>query len=485
MNTQGGFIWEWIDHGIKQVDSNDKTYYAYGGDFGEKRGVHGGNFVCDGLLFPDRKPSPAMLEVKRVFEPVVLSVKLVKGIPTLSVRNRHAFADTSYLDFTWKLEASGAQVASGGLRVPTVSAGDTLSVELPYMGSFDRTADAEYWWTISAVTAKQELWAEAGHEVAWTQYRDWVSQEGYGGFDPLQTDNDQTPTVRGAVICLGTATFDAGSGQLLTIGSTQFRQAKLDIWRAPTDNDRGNEMLADWPGVLKNHETLWRVAGLDRVQHRVDSIEVVGAGLEVTVTVGPAVLDRYLKTTYRYESRDRGEAINIRVTIVPAGDWTDLPLPRLGMLFSVDPWEAQDRLEQVSWFGCGPGEAYPDSRAASRVGRYERTVAQMQTPYVMPQENGSRIDVRHAEITDAQGRGLRVEGAPLFALSVRQWSSEALDRAKRVTDLVAGERTYINIDYAQSGLGSASCGPGVLPEHRINLEEGKAISFNFVLRSCA
>jgi beta-galactosidase len=435
-------------------------------------------------LFPDREPSPALLEVKRVFEPVVLSVSLVKGAPTLSVRNRHAFADTSYLDITWRLEASGAEVASGSLGVPTVPAGDTLSVDLPILRNLDRSADAEYWWTISAVTAKQELWVDAGHEVAWTQYRDFVSKEGCGDVDSLQTDNDETPNVRGGVICLGAATFDAGSGHLLTFGSTQFHQAKLDIWRAPTDNDRGNEMLADWPGVLKNYEALWRVAGLDRVQHRVDSIEVVGTGLEVTLTVGPAVLDRYLKTTYRYESRDKGAAINIRVTIVPVGDWTDLPLPRLGMLFSVDPCEAQDRLEHVSWFGYGPGEAYRDSRAASRVGRYKRTVAQMQTPYVMPQENGSRIDVRHAEIIDAQGRGLRVEGAPMFALAVRHWSSEALDRARRVTDLVAGERTYINIDYAQSGLGSASCGPGVLPEHRIRLEEGKAISFNFVLRSC-
>jgi beta-galactosidase len=465
------------------VDSNDKTYYAYGGDFGEERGVHGGNFVCDGLLFPDRTPSPALLQVKRVFEPVVLSVNLVGGKPTLTVRNKHAFVDTSYLGFTWRLEASGADVASGHLDVRSIPAGDTRSVELPSLGNLDRSADAEYWWTISAVTAKRVLWANAGHEVAWTQYRDCVVQEGCGNLDSAQTASNETPTVRGGLICLGAATFDARYGHLLTLGSTQFHQAKLDTWRAPTDNDRGNEMLADWPGVLKNYETIWRVAGLDRMQHRVDSIEAVGSSLEVTMTVGPAVLDRYLKTTYRYESRDRGGAIGIQVTILPVGDWTDLPLPRFGMLFSVDPCELQDRLEHVSWFGCGPGEAYPDSRAASRIGRYDRAIAQMQTPYVMPQENGSRIDVRHAEVVDAQGRGLRFEGAPSFALSVRHWSTEALDRARRMTDLVAGERTYINVDYAQSGLGSASCGPGVLPEHRINLEEGKAISFNFVLRS--
>ncbi|WP_035699051.1 beta-galactosidase small subunit, partial [Glycomyces tenuis] len=114
----------------------------------------------------------------------------------------------------------------------------------------------------------------------------------------------------------------------------------------------------------------------------------------------------------------------------------------------------------------GPGEAYADTRAAARIGRHSATVAQMQTPYVFPQENGSRTDVRWATLT-GEGPGLTVHGAPHFALTVRPWTSEDLDTAEHPTDLVERDRIYVNLDAALQGIGTASCGPGVLPQHRL------------------
>lgn len=121
----------------------------------------------------------------------------------------------------------------------------------------------------------------------------------------------------------------------------------------------------------------------------------------------------------------------------------------------------------MEWFGLGPGEAYRDSRQAVRVGRYRATVAGLQTPYVFPQENGNRAGVRWAEITDGAGTGLRVSGDPLVNLSVRRWTPEDLDAARHPVDLVPRDRTFVTIDHAHNGLGTGSCGPGVLPAHRL------------------
>jgi beta-galactosidase len=121
-------------------------------------------------------------------------------------------------------------------------------------------------------------------------------------------------------------------------------------------------------------------------------------------------------------------------------------------------------VDRVEWFGRGPGEAYPDSRSAARVGRFSASVDALQTPYLMPQENGHRAEVRWAQLGDA----LRLEGRPHFGLTVRPWTSEALAAAKHPPDLAPDpDWVWINADLAHHGLGSASCGPGVLPQYHL------------------
>jgi beta-galactosidase len=214
------------------------------------------------------------------------------------------------------------------------------------------------------------------------------------------------------------------------------------VWRAPTDNDEG------YHGPEQNAPR-WRALGLDRMRHR-----ALGGG---RFRVAPAATDLALFATYAWE----GDELTVQVE--PEGEWDDLPLPRLGVRFAVPRAYAR-----VEWFGLGPGEAYPDSRRAARVGRFVRTVEELQTPYLMPQENGSRADVRWAELTDADGRGLRIEGRPHFALTVRPWTSEALAAARHPIDLEPDpEWLWVNADFALQGLGSASCGPGVLPAYRV------------------
>lgn len=139
-----------------------------------------------------------------------------------------------------------------------------------------------------------------------------------------------------------------------------------------------------------------------------------------------------------------------------------VPLPRLGMRMAVP-----GGLGHARWFGGGPGEGYPDSRAAACLGRGESPVDALQTPYVRPQENGARPGVRWAELTRSDGTGLRIGGVPEFFFTARRWTTEELDAARHTTDLTPGERVWLHLDHAQHGLGSRSCGPGILPRHRL------------------
>jgi beta-galactosidase/evolved beta-galactosidase subunit alpha len=147
-------------------------------------------------------------------------------------------------------------------------------------------------------------------------------------------------------------------------------------------------------------------------------------------------------------------------------------LPRIGLQLAIP----QD-LDQVSWFGCGPSESYPDSKQAARVGLFRHTVDELYTAYVYPQENGNRSDTRWVAFADLRGHGLLAAGMPLINFSAHRFTTEDLDNAKHTYDLPRRDEITVNLDYVQNGLGSASCGPGVLPQYRLKPEK-----FAFVVK---
>ncbi|MGW0737508.1 glycoside hydrolase family 2 TIM barrel-domain containing protein [Streptomyces sp. NPDC002851] len=450
---QGGFVWEWIDHGF----AHERYGYAYGGDFGEE--LHDGNFVCDGLLFPDRTPSPGLTAYKKVIEPVRIEGDGPAG--TVRVTNGYDVTDLSHLALRWSYEVDGSAVAEGGLAVPVLGPGESAEVKLPeppVAGRGGPGPGADVRWTVRAVLAGDTAWAEAGHEVAWAQLAvaEAVLPEPATGFRPGRGAGDG--------ITLGPAVFDARTGSLRALGGIPLTAGpRLDIWRAPTDNDDG----APWQPDAR-HGPLWRGLGLHRMHHRVDSVASTDEALTVTTRVAPAAQDVGLRTAYRWTSD--GTRLRLTVTVAPEGDWTQ-PLPRLGVRLGLPAAVGTT----VRWFGGGPGEGYPDTAAGTRIGRWQRDVADLHTPYVRPQENGARPDVRRAELG-----GLLIEGDPVFSLTVQRWTTEQLDAARHRTDLVPGDTVWVHLDHALHGIGSQSCGPGVLPEYR--LEAGPAeFSFTFSL----
>ncbi|MEU4794912.1 glycoside hydrolase family 2 TIM barrel-domain containing protein [Streptomyces sp. NPDC023327] len=429
---QGGFVWEWIDHGI----AHPAYEYAYGGDFSEE--PHDGNFVCDGLVLPDRTPSPGLVEYKKVIEPVRVDGDGRAGV--VRITNLHDFATLGHLSFTWSYEADGVRVADGPLAVPALGPGEHAEAQLP--PAPPHAPEAETGWTVRAVLAADTAWAERGHVVAWAQ----LPHEA-GAVRPAA--RGASPVREGRRTTLGPAVFD-DRGALLTLGDLRIADLRLDVWRAPTDNDNGMPWRPE-PSLA----TRWRQLGLHRMQHRLDAVEPSEDALTVRTRVAPAASDLGLRAVYRWQSD--GARLLLALEVEPEGEWT-VPLPRLGIRFGLPGARGP-----VRWFGGGPGEAYPDTRAASMTGLWEADVDALQTPYVRPQENGARPDVRWARIG-----GLRIDSGHRPWLTARRWTTEELDAARHRADLVPGRTVWVNLDIGQHGIGTGSCGPGPLPPYQLH-----------------
>ncbi|MFR9757097.1 glycoside hydrolase family 2 TIM barrel-domain containing protein [Streptomyces sp. TR06-5] len=451
---QGGFVWEWIDHGLLARHSDGRTYFAYGGDFGEE--LHDGNFVCDGLVLPDRTPSPGLKEYKKVIEPVRFTGSGGDD-PSVTVTNLHDFADLSHLDFTWSYTVDGREVAAGRLTVPPTAAGESARAELPAPPATEREGEA--WWTLRAELAADTVWGPRGHPVARAQ----LPGRSRPAAAPAEAEA-VPPREEDGRLRLGPALLDARTGELLAVGGVRFTDGlRLDVWRAPTDNDEG----APWRPLLRTAPA-WRRLGLHRMRHRTEAVASDGAAVRVRTRVAPAATDLALRVEYHWTAT--AEDVRLHVTVEPEGAWSGT-LPRLGVRLGL-PAPYGD----VEWFGGGPGEAYPDSCAASVLERHRSSVDALQTPYVRPQENGARQGVRWVELRNdrdlpagtGRGPGLRVEavGEP-FWMTARRWNSTELDAARHTTDLLPSSTVWVNLDHALHGLGSASCGPGVLPQYRL------------------
>ena len=407
----GGFIWEWRDHGILTKTADGTPFYAYGGDFGEV--VHDGNFVMDGMVLSDGTPSPGLAEYAAVIAPIVF------GDEPGTLRSRYHSIDTAAVRFTWRREDDGIEVGRGELEVFPVPAGESGRFELP-PEALDVAASGETWLTLEAVS---------GHVVGSRQYQ-------------LSSRPSVSPVrAKG----LGGAVFDPRTGSLLRIGNVEITGPRLELYRAPTDND------------IRAGGWMWHERGLDRLEHRVRDILIGDDSITVSMRVAAATAARCIEVTYHWFGVQDGVAL--RVDAVPSQGW-DCTWPRLGVRFELPS------VEEASWFGTGPLESYSDSDTAAQVGRFTSSVDDLNVVYSKPQETGHRPQLRSLEL---DGR-LRIDTVPdrtghRPGFSLSRHTPQQIAAAAHPYELPSSDRVYLFVDNAQHGLGSAACGPDVLPHH--------------------
>jgi beta-galactosidase len=416
---QGGFIWEFWDHGLVQELPDGRRRWAYGGDFGEQ--PHDGNFVLDGLVWPDRRPKPAMWEARALFAPV--SIAFDDG--QLRVTNRQHFTDLSWLRGTWELSVDGGVVTSGATRLPVVEPGRTVTV--PLDGWPATPPSGEAFLTTRWATARDVRWAPPDFEIAVVQVR-------VGDGEPARSEPQADPAAAAPVDANGNIVHPIMAGI-----------PTLALWRAPTDNDRIGGMADRW--------ATW---GLDHLERRLVSIDRNGPQTSIVdeVTTGSGIVIRHERTVTALADG----VVRVEEEVDIPDELTDLP--RIGTLLEVVPG-----LEDLEWFGTGPHETYPDRKRGGLVGRWRSTVTDAATPYVRPQENGGRADVRWFEVRGTNGRGVRVALDRPMQVSATHFRAVDLARATHDIDLLAVPVTVIHLDAAHRGVGTASCGPDTLPEY--------------------
>ncbi|MFC6022881.1 glycoside hydrolase family 2 TIM barrel-domain containing protein [Plantactinospora solaniradicis] len=449
----GGFVWEWIDHGIRQLRDTEPhrstEFFAYGGDFGEQ--LHDGVFIIDGLVFPDRTPSPGLIEYAAVITPVRVTI----GEDGIRVENRHDFIDTAGYTFEWSIEAAGCAVSSGVLDVPPVPA--RSEADLPLPAEVDGAATPDAWITVRVHTATASPAVPAGHQVGAAQRRLTPAAA------PVRATRRPVEQ-HGTGWRLGSALFDRAGG-LRSMGGISARPVEIDLWRAPTDNDLNR---------ARGQASCWREAGFDRLRHRVESVEMLDDELLVTTVTAPAGGDLGFRSRAGWAWSDKGLILDFRAE--PFGQFrtalnadaarlaraTPSTIPRLGVRLWLDlPSDSE-----IRWLGLGPGEAYPDTTSGAVHGLHTSRVAAMQTPYVRPQENGRRADVTWIEITDG-ARALHVQADRPLGATVRPWSAEQLTAATHTPGLLEEGGLWLHLDLGQYGIGSAACGPDAFEPYRL------------------
>jgi beta-galactosidase len=449
--TQGGFVWEWIEHGLRARRPDGQEFFAYGGDFGEP--VHDGSFVADGLVSPDRRPRPGLLDYKKVVEPIRMAV--APDWASVRIRNLFDFRSTSTLGFRWQLAGEVGPLATGRLDMAEIEPQQSAVVPLPEVVS-STAAQAPMVLTVSAVEVADREWARAGHEIAWVQAVRGAERARPSGPGDAEVPTGAAPQVMAGQIHLGSAVFDRASGALLRLGDVPLTGPRLNLWRAPTDNDQGLRMK-EFGGVHPDADE-WRAHFLDRLQTRTVRVDPGTDELVVVTRTGAPSLGCAVLTHYRWSSVPEG--LRLLAELAPTGDWGE-SWARIGLDLTL-----QAQVERVRWWGRGPGQAYPDTGQHTRFGRFESTVDDLQVDYLRPQENGSRADVRQLEL-HGDGVSFRLAGGP-FSFTARRWTDHALDAARHPTDLIADGSLHLTLDLAQHGIGTGACGPGVLAPYRLH-----------------
>lgn len=460
---QGGFVWEWFDHGIESFTESGEKYYRYGGDFGDDPSNK--DFCIDGLIMPDRTPSPGLYEYKKVIEPITTTaVDIQKGI--INLLSRYDFANLDRFNLVYKVMEDDVILQTGFMAVPSIEARANKDITLPYDLSVIKVKPgAHYYVNISYQLREDTSYASSGHELATAQFELPLYKEGImvrpEGI--LNVEKEHTTLhVKGANFSLD---FNLVNGNLMNIVRDGMqvlsKGPRLTLWRAPISNDM--EIIDKLKKVYFLHLEHEVVMNIDYyMEGNILKVEVD----TINSTTNSAW---HFKTKYVYTVCPSGDIL-IDVEGTPSGrvDLAPDMLPRIGVSMHLDK-----SMEHVRYFGMGPGENYADSKEAAQMGLYANTVDGLFTNYVIPQENGNHMGCKWVSMTNDRGMGLLASTEGDFNFSASWYEDKDLDDAKHTCDLVKRDYIVFNVDYKQNALGTNSCGQWQLDKYRAKFEDFK------------
>lgn len=443
----GGFIWDYIDQALEQVQPDGSTRLAIGGEWGDRPSDY--EFSGDGIVFADRTLSPKAQEVKQLYA----NVRIYPDARGAVIENRNAFISTSGYVFTARLLEDGCQTWSADYRID-IPAGHQERLPIAFPEHASAQTDVVY--EVDCRLAHSCPWAPAGYEVCFGQSAVKVSERMAGAEErPTSTTPGAALNEASAVVSAdpwntgirsgnSEAIFSATQGGIVswTRDGRQMVIRRPDIltFRPLTDNDRGNHSGFD--------RACWFGAGRYAQPVKTEIVENNGI---LTATYDYQLADpQNTLVRIRYSI---GADMRLHLTAEFAGVGSEASLPTIPC-FGLE-WELPNRCSFLRWYGLGPEETYVDRQVGGKLGIWQTTAAESLAPYLMAQETGNHIGTRWAEITDEHGHGLRVQatGGTTFEHSLLPASTYAIEAARRMDEVPTGQHTYLRLLAAQMGVG--------------------------------
>ncbi len=438
---QGGFIWDYVDQGLKVV-KNGKSIYAYGGDFGPEDVPSDNNFLNNGLVQPDRKLNPHMLEVRHIQQNIKFyATNAATG--TIAIKNWYFFRDLSNYNYDWEVISNGKVIEKGTIKAQNIAPQQTKTITVPFHKDFKN--NVEYFLNIKAVLIKKEALLPANYKIAYQQF----SLNTAATFKSPTSNKAVAYTNDGSTIKVtGTdfeVTFDTPTGTLTNFtknGSLLIEKGpQVNFWRAPNDNDYGagsQKKYKEWKNTGQQE-----LAALTITKNKDHSLTLI---FKKQLFKGDVVYTQ----TYQINgdgalkvSNDLKVVKGSHSSIFKFGNELVLPAS----------------FKTIEWYGNGPFESYTDRQHAAKIGVYKGSIKEQYFPYIRPQETGNKIGVRWTTLTKENGVGIKIFGEKPMQVSALNYHRNDLDSGDKKTQKHAGELTprkkvFLNIDGFQQGLGS-------------------------------
>ena len=474
-NLQGGFIWDWVDQGILEKDKNGREYYTYGGDYGVNA-PSDGNFLCNGIVNPDRTPHPAMAEVKYAHQNIGFeAIDLANGL--FRVTNRFYFTNLKKYMVHYSVTANNKVVRSGKVSLdiePQASKEFTVPV-----GNLKPQAGTEYFVNFNVTTVEKEPLIPIGHEIACDQFRLPIEspKKAFKTSGPkltVSTNGDNLSASSSKVNFV----FNRKTGIVTSYkvdGTEYFSEGfgiQPNFWRAPIDNDCGS--------LMPMRYSQWKIASM-YLSHKYPNgshypglyapeIEVHEDCAEVSYRyVMPTTPASECRLTYRVFGDG---SIQTTLTYDPVKELGDMP--EFGVMFKLDA-----DYDNVTWYGMGPEETYVDRCAGAKLGVYKNKVEDNMAKYLVPQECGNKVGVRWATVTNRKGRGMMFSGDKM-EFSALPYTPHELENAMHPYELPQVHYTVVRVAKQQMGVGGDdSWGAQTHPEYLIPIDKKLEFTFTF------
>lgn len=437
--AQGGCIWDWVDQSFREVDKDGNWYWTYGGDYGPKDVPSFGNFCCNGLVNAVREPHPHLLEVKKIYQNIKSTLVDKKNL-TIRVKNWFDFSDLNEYLLHWSVTGDDGTIVAEGSKEVTCAPHAVVDITLGAV-KIPKTLREAYlnlsWTRVKATPLVTSDW-----EVAYDQFVLPVSKNSWSG-KPAKAGNT-TFVVDEATGALKSLCLDGE--ELLASPIT------LSLFRPATDNDNRDQ----------NGAKLWRQAGLDHLTQKVVSLKEGKNKTTVKADILNAEGKKIGNAEFIY-ALNRDGSMKVQTTFEPDTSLVK-SMARLGITF-----EMKDTYENVTYLGRGEHETYTDRNQSGKIGVYKTTPERMFHYYVVPQSTGNRTDVRWLQLTDEHGKGCWIEANSFFQFSTFPFLDVILEKARHINELKRDGKITIHLDAEQAGVGTATCGPGVLPSYLVPL----------------